>query len=280
MKRRLSRKGLIVLAAAAVIALITLISVSAGGRGGIFTSAVNGVSMPLKRLSAAVASQIESIYGYMYKYDEVVKENEQLHMQLAALERERREYVEVSEENEHFRQLLQLASRHSDYQFENASVISWGASNYTSSFTVSKGSENSDVAVGDSVITESGVLIGVITEVRDKTSVAVTVIDTKFSAGCVIESSGDTAVASGDYALMRRGMLTLDFLASDTRFITGDSVVTSGRGGVFPKGLVIGYIEDVEPDPAGNGSKVTVSPAADLRNVMDVFLITDFETSE
>ena len=100
MKRRLSRKGLIVLAAAAVIALITLISVSVGGRGGVFTSAVNGVSMPLKRLSAAVASQIESIYGYMYKYDEVVKENEQLHMQLAALERERREYVEVSEENE------------------------------------------------------------------------------------------------------------------------------------------------------------------------------------
>ena len=280
MKRRISKKGLIVLAVAVVIALITLISVSAGGGGGIFTRAANGVAGPLKRLSAAVASQIESIYGYMYKYDEVVKENEQLKMQLADLESERREYVQISEENEHFRELLKLASRHSDYQFENASIISWGASNFTSTFTLSKGSENSDVEVGDSVITESGVLIGVVTQVREKTSVAITVIDTKFSAGCVIESSGDNAVASGDYSLMRRGMLTLDFLTGDTRFITGDSVVTSGRGGVFPKGLVVGYIADVEPNPTGSGSKVMVTPAADLRNVMDVFLITEFETSE
>jgi rod shape-determining protein MreC len=215
----------------------------------------------------------------MYKYDDVVRQNEQLQMQLAELERERREYVEVSEENEHFRELLQLASRHSDYKFETASVISWGASNFTSTFTVSKGSENSGVKKGDCVITESGVLVGVITEVRDKTSIAITLIDTKFSAGCVIESSGDTAVASGDYSLMRRGLLTLDFLASGTRYITGDSVVTSGKGGVFPKGLVIGYIEDVEPDPTGAGNKVTVKPAADLSNVMNVFVITEFETS-
>ena len=204
--------------------------------------------MPLKRLSAAVASQIESIYGYMYKYDEVVKENEQLHMQLAALERERREYVEVSEENEHFRQLLQLASRHSDYQFENASVISWGASNYTSSFTVSKGSENSDVAVGDSVITESGVLIGVITEVRDKTSVAVTVIDTKFSAGCVIAGRVDYSVLFSNVTVEEGAEVDYSIVMPGARVESG-AVVDESLQTMIAENAVIESGAEVGEDP-------------------------------
>ena len=57
-------------------------------------------------------------------------------------------------------------------------------------------------------------------------------------------------------------------------------VVTSGKGGIFPDGLLVGYIVEVMSDESGLSDCAIVEPAADLDNVMDVFVITDFEIIE
>ena len=59
-----------------------------------------------------------------------------------------------------------------------------------------------------------------------------------------------------------------------------DEVLTSGRGEVFPSGLVVGQVERVFTDPSGQTRYAVVEPAVDLDVLVKVFVIKDFEIIE
>ncbi|MDR3277957.1 MAG: rod shape-determining protein MreC [Oscillospiraceae bacterium] len=280
MKVLLTKKNIAILIAALLVAAVALVSVNTARGPGLISSAATVFLKPVKSAASSVARTFESIYGYMYEYDEVVSENESLKAQIAELRQEYREYTEVSAENDRLRALLELAPRHSDARYDTAAILQWGASNWTSTFTVSKGSANSELAVGNAVITETGVLIGRVTEVGLTSSVAVSVIDTTFSAGALAGGLGEDGIAAGDFSLMRRGLLKLDYLPDDSAILAGDAVVTSGKGGVFPQGLVIGSVAEVRRSETGIGLYAAVLPAAELRDVTYVYIITEFTESQ
>lgn len=280
MKRFLKLRVLGFLLAAIVIAAVTLVSVNTKGSPGFITNALNTMAKPLVSVASSVAKTFESVYGYMYEYDKVVAENQDLKAQLAKLQQEYRESTDISNENARLRSLLNLSSRHSDFHFDTASIIAWSASNWSSSFTISKGSSNSAVKAGDCIITETGALIGYVKDVGVTSSTAVTVLDTTFSAGAVVERNSDVAVATGDFTLMKQGLLKLDYLTEGTEVVSGDTITTSGKGGVLPAGLVIGTVSEVKTYESGIRRYATIRPAADLQNTTSVYLITSFEISQ
>jgi rod shape-determining protein MreC len=261
-----------------VIASITLISVNTRGHSGFITNSLMSLSKPLKSIAASVADAYESLYGYIYEYDKVVEENAKLKAELAKLETQYREYTDVSNENERLRELLKLSARHPNYKkYDTATVISWAASNWSSSFTINKGSFNSDIKVGDCVITENGVLVGVVTEVLVNSSNVITVLDTTFSVGAYIERNEERAIATGDFALMKQGLLKFDYLQDTTEIVAGDTIITSGKGGVLPPDLVIGTVQEVLTYDTGIRRYATIKPAVDLQSLGDVYLITSFD---
>jgi rod shape-determining protein MreC len=278
-KTLLNKRNVAIIAAALIIAIIALVSVNTRGTSGAVTGLAELVSVPLKRAAESIARSFESLYGYIYEYENLVSENAALKAQIADFRQDYREYTEMSAENARLYELLDFKARNSDHVYDHAVIITWGASNWESSFTLNRGSANSDVAVGDSVITETGVLVGRVTEVGTITSSAVSVIDTTFSAGVLVGENGEQSVASGDFALMRDGTLRLDFLPEGDSVLSGDTVVTSGKGGVFPEGLVIGEVADVMINDTGIGYRGVVKPTAELNNVTYVYVITDFEIS-
>ena len=280
MKKHFSGKSIAAICAALVIVIIALIALGTGGRAGFITRIASGVTKPIRVAAASVASEIESLYGYMYKYESLVSENQRLNVEIAKLRQNEREYNEVLEENERFRALFDLKSRHSDYVFETASVLSWTSSNWASTFTISKGSSNSDVEVGDAVITEAGMLVGQVTEVEGTTSKCRSIVDTGFSASAFTESSSDIVMAKGNFARMRDGKLAIEYISEGTHMYTGDTVMTSGKGEVFPRGLLIGYVSDMDEDISGLGMTATVEPAAEIGELMNVYVITDFKVTE
>ena len=280
MKRFLKLRTLGFLFLAVAIALTTIISLNTSGSPGPVTNLLTALSKPLVSAATSVVRTFESVYGYMYEYDKVVAENQRLKAELAKLQQDYREYTEVAKENARLRELFNLSQRHADFKYDTASIIAWGASNWSYTFTISKGSSNSDVKAGDPVITETGALVGVIKEVGPMSSTCVTVLDTTFSAGAVIERNSDVAVAAGDFTLMRQGLLKLDYLTDSAQVVPGDTVTTSGKGGVLPAGLVIGTVSEIRTHESGIRRYAIIDPAADLDNVVDVFVITSFEIAE
>ncbi|MDR0490983.1 MAG: rod shape-determining protein MreC [Oscillospiraceae bacterium] len=279
MKILFTKKTVIILTVAVLIAISTLISVNVYGGGGPVTALVNAISRPLKDWSSAVARTFESIYGNIYRYEKLVEDYEKVQKELAALKAITREAVDMADELERLIALFDFSEQHSDHEYEQATVLSWSSSIWISSFSIDKGSDNSSIKTGNSVTTEYGVLIGKVTDVGAKSSTVISVLDTTFSAGALIGENGASATVKGDFSLMGRGLLMLDHIANIQPVLPGDAVVTSGGGGVFPPGLVIGEVDEVFNHSTGVGRYATVRPMLTLEAISHVFIITDFDIS-
>ena len=225
-----------------VAASVFLILLGAATRSGIgLVQNVTGiVAAPMQKVLSSTVNWFNTIYGYLYEYDSLMAENESLRTQLAEAQQSARDGIEASEENVRLREALLLRQKHTDYILESAKVVLWSSSNWSSSFTISKG-RTSGIELGDPVI--SGMVVG-------------------------------------EYALMKAKTAKLTFLADGAQIFEGDEVLTSGSGGAFPAGLVIGTISNVQTEAGGQIEYGIVVPQCELDTLVQVFIIKDFTVVE
>ena len=282
MKDYIKRNGLRVGIAAAVVLLLTLLAGARGGRAGVVSDAVGGVSGPVRTAVSAAFEWLEGIYGYIYQYDRLEAENAALRAELAGLRQNAIDAAALEEENRQLRELLNLSERHSDFTYESAKITAWASSNWSSTFTISKGEDNADhpISVGNCVVTEYGALVGQIIEVGSTWSTVRTVIDSSIDVGALVGEAGSVGMCVGDFALMQQGLLKLTYLSENAQLVEGEAVLTSGKGAYIPQGLIIGYIRSVLSEASGQTLYGVVEPACDLGALSQVFVITDFDISQ
>ena len=119
--------------------------------------------------------------------------------------------------------------------------------------------------------------MGIVTEAGLNWCTVATVLDTEAQIGAKVFRTGETTVAMGDLSLMGRNRLKLSYLESESSLINGDLVVTSGLGGYYPSGLVIGSVEEILTDDGGLTKYAILAPQADLSELTEVFVITSFD---
>lgn len=256
------------------------------GMGSIFVGGVdplsnllNTITAPVRSATSAALSWAEGVYDYVFRYDEISAELDALHQQVAELEREMRDSADAMRENEQLRTLLNLQQKRSDFVFEAARVATRSTSNWESSLTLNKGS-SAGLEVGDCVITETGQLVGTISEVTYSTCTVSTLINTSTEMGGMVSRTYSAGILEGDFTLMNEGTLRLAYLSDGTQLIAGDEVVTSGMGEVYPSGLVVGYVEGVFTAPSGMTRYAVIRPAVQLDQLIEVFVIKDFDIVE
>lgn len=280
MKDFLKKKGSVIIAVTLVLTLLTgLTAHSMGGDRGLASGAVNTLMNPVGNGVAVLADFFEGVYGYMFKYDKLKTENDALRARIAELEKSERDNSSAEEENKRLRELLKLKEKHSDFEFETATIISWGSSNWTSTFTMNKGS-SSGLELNDCVVTENGYLVGQIIEIGDYTAKARTIVDPSMSIGALIDRIGIPAVACGDFEAMRKGNLKLTFIPEGAVAANGDVITTSGKGRTVPKGLVIGKVVDAGVDASGLSRYAVIKPTATLNGLSQVFVIKSFNVED
>ena len=147
------RVGIIV---AAVVLIIGLGTAARAGRIGFVQNARGTASAPLQKVLSSAANWFDTIYGYLYEYDSLMAENESLRSQLADAQQSARDGIEASEENVRLRELLNLRDKHSDYVLESSKVVLWSSSNWSSSFTISKGARSGIRRPGDHGVRRAG----------------------------------------------------------------------------------------------------------------------------
>lgn len=281
MKDTVTKKGIFIAAAAVIIALAAAITIGlTSGRTDVASILSEPVFSPIKSVMTGIVGTLEDVYGYLFRYDELEAENERLRARVADLEEQYREYSEVSAENDRLRELLGFTSRHSneEYDLEAVTVIGWTSSNFASSFTVNRGA-NSGISVGNAVISSGGYLIGTVTSVGATSATVTTVLDTTMSLGARLYTSEDAGVCEGDFSLFRQGKCRLGYLENGSNVLYGDIVVTTGRGGSIPSGLIIGYVESAMPDSGGSDFAAVVRPAAEFSSLVNAYVIKSFEVN-
>lgn len=280
MKDFLRKNGILLLIIALLLSiLIGVGSAFFGGNTDPLSNVANTVTAPIRSAISTVAGWAEGVYTYVFHYGELQDELDSLRKQVAELEDAVRQGQEASRENEQLRSLLDLQEKRRDFVFESAKVTARSTSNWESILSLSKGS-SAGIEVGDCVITETGVLVGVVSQVGYNWSSVSTVINTDTEIGGIVSRTYSAGVLEGDFALMARGKLKLNYLPEGAQLVSGDEVVTSGKGDVFPSGLVVGQVEGVFTDPSGQSRYAVVVPLAKLDSLIEVFVIKDFTIVE
>ena len=275
MKEYLKKNGIRL---AVVLALLVVaLSVAAGtssGRAGFLTNAVGAVREPVRKAAASLSDWITGFAGYFGEYDALLQENAELRAELAETLERAQAYSDEADENARLRQALGLEQRGSEYTLESAKIVTWNASNWKSSFTISKG-ESSGIGYGDCVVTEYGAVVGTVSELGRGWATVSTVVDARCALGALVGVDRYAAQLQGDFVLMRRGEVYLSGYQAGAAIEPGDEVLTSGSEGVVPQGANIGTVSAVNDD-----GSVVVAPAADLDSLVQVFVIKEFSVEE
>jgi rod shape-determining protein MreC len=280
MKKLFTTRIRVVLVVAVLAALVVIGSMLLWpGQATPVNNALSMVLNPVKNGVTILVDKAEQLYDYLFHYDLLQAENDLLREQIAQQNEDIRNSQTYKEENERLRSLLSLTEKHTDYALEIANVVSWNTGGYGSTVTISKGS-SAGLETGMCAITESGQVVGLITEVGTNWATVTTILDTTSEIGAYIFGSGYTCIAQGNFELMGDGLLRASYLSSSATIRNSDQLLTSGDGDIYPPGLVIGTVSDVGNDETNVAKYAVISPTVDLMQVEQVFVIKSYDIND
>ena len=235
---------------------------------------VQGVLTPIRSGVSSLTSQAEQFYNYMFEYESLVAENEALKEKLAQIEDEARQADSVARENQRLRDLLELTEANEDFSYVDAYIISGSSVDWSHTFTINRGT-NVGITTGMCAITANGELVGLVSEVGGNYAVIKTVLDSSLEISATIATSGYNGMVQGGYSSGVEGLLRMDYLPSSATIRNNDQVVTTGST-VYPRNLILGHVVDAGFDDTGVAKFALLQPAADLGNLEQVFIITEY----
>lgn len=239
------------------------------------TSAVGTVFSPLSDAAAYISEKFDNFKGGFISSRSYMDRVEELEEQVADYQSKLVDYEKLQKQVEAYEKFLGVKEKNPDFQFVAGTVIGRDAADMFGSFVLNCGSADG-VAVGDPVISGE-YLIGIVNETSPTSCTVLSVCDPKFSAAAYEIRTGEAGYTQTTTKLGVQGVLKLSGLERDTAVAEGGIVCTSGVGGVFPRGLIIGTVTTVQKEEGDISYYAEVKPEIEISEVQDAFVITDFE---
>jgi rod shape-determining protein MreC len=223
---------------------------------------------PFERGAHATGYTIRHGWSNYLDLRHVRQQNRELQQQLTQL---RIEQAALAEDAIQGRRLQALLGFREKYVVSTiaAQVIGASGSDQSHVLTIDKGS-NSGLKPDMAVITPDGI-VGKLRDVFPTTAQVLEIDDQTSGAGVTLETTRMRAILRGTTA----GRLEINNLTADSRIRPGEKVLTSGGDQIFPRGLPVGTIERIAPDPDHQPySAIVIKPAVNLSRVEEVLIIT------
>ena len=237
---------------------------------------VKGLLTPLRAAVSQLTDQAQNIHNYIFNYEMLVAENQELKSQLSEIQDEARDAESIKRENDRLRELLELTKVNEDYKLVDGYIIGRSSVDWTNSITINRGT-NAGIAEGMCAITANGEMVGLVIEAGSNYSVIKTVLDSSLEISATIAASGYSGMVQGGYTTEQAGLLRMDYLPSSAVIRNKDQVVTSGST-VYPRNLILGHVIDAGFNDTGVAKFALLQPAADIAALEQVFILTDFQT--
>lgn len=234
-------------------------------------NAVTGILTPLQ---TGVSSVVDAIVDYLRTiklranletaYNEIKLENEQLVYQAMLAD-------ELEYELSVYKDLYNEISINESMNPLVATVIAWDDHNYFAVFTINKGTN--DGVTDFMAVTQDGALVGYTYNVTATKASVRSIIDSDASIAALISSTRDQGTVRGTLGVDGTAMCRMYYLPDDTLPRPGDTVVTSGVGMSFPKGIPIGTVRESTRGMESNKSYVVIEPTADFEHIEYVIIL-------
>ncbi len=251
-----------------------VMSIYTGGTSSFFSQVVSVISVPFQRVSASISYNTTAFFDRFLNSSQIYDQNTRLQAELNEYRSRLVDYDKVKHENVQYRQILEIKEKRQDITLEPASVIARDSTNRFFMCIIDKGKLDG-VEYLDPVVTADG-LVGYISEVSLTSAKVMTILDITIDVGAYSSTTRDIGIVTGAVELASAGMCQIEYLPRDSEIQVNDIILTSG-GNLYPKNLVIGTIEQVKTGSHGISKVATIRPAAQIRTLKDVFVVTSFE---
>lgn len=221
---------------------------------------------PLQKGVLVITSPFKKAYLYVANFGTVYNQNDKLRKEVKDLRQAILTLKTQEEENKRLRKLLAFQSKN-EYKTTTTQVIGKSATNWRYVIVIDKGSRQG-VKKDMPVIVSDG-LVGQVTEVSANASLVKLLIDPRSGVGAQLLESRETGIIEGTVG----GKLILSYISRDTKIKEGDAVMTSGLGGVFPKGIYIGRVEEINQKSYSLYKEIKVSSPIDFSQLEEVMII-------
>ena len=274
MKGFFSNKYIIILTIISIILLLAMAFLTTGrDEATLSENAAGVITTPLQTLVQYISESTVGFFGYFQDKKEIEDQNKYLTDYTAELENRIRELESFDTENKRLRDLLDIKEDMRQYTTVAAQVVAKDPGNWYHTFTINKGTL-SGLNINQAVLTAQG-LVGHISEIGYTWAKVETIIDSDSSISATIVRTSNTAIAEGDVVYGIDGYCKLSYLDKDADLTTGDLIETSGIGGVYPKGILIGKVVDVKTDMHGVSQYALLEPVSDLKRLNEVLVVTE-----
>ncbi len=231
----------------------------------------NKIVMPIQNGLVYLKNKVNGKSSFFENVSNLKNENQQLIERNTELEKQLRELEVMKAENETLKQYLDITQKYSDYATIPADVINRDISNYSKTIVINRGA-NDGIKENMTVIAAEG-LVGYVISVTSTTAKVQTIIDTSSATSCLLSTSRDSIVCKG--TLNDQSHLKAMYIATDAVVSQGDTIETSGIGGIYPKGILVGNVSKVENTTDLSNRYALVELAVDFARLETVLVITN-----
>ena len=253
----------------AVIAVATKSSASP------FTSALGTLFSPVQRLSAFIAEKVDWFEESFASAGNYKKEIERLEKKVAEYEQQLVEYNDIKQKLTSYETMIGVKEENPDFKLERSRIIGTDSADMFTSMIIDKGSK-SGIAANDPVIYGKYV-VGIVKKVHPSYSVVESILNPEVNISALESKTRETAYITTTIDFSRKGNCILSGLERTTQVTPGGIILTSGIGGLYPKGLIIGTVSEVCESTYDLSNYAVIQPGVDIKEIEDLFVITSFD---
>ena len=263
------------------VAFITvfLLAVSAArlqNRYPLMASIAATVMTPFDYVFSGIAGGLQLGMGFTRDVAAVYQENQALRSENQELRHDVFQLTEKAAETERLQAMLDFRIKAVAFQLKAATVVGRYPGTFSYSVLINQGARDG-IRTNMPVVTPQG-LVGHIMEAFPGTAKVRLLVDQGSAAAAMVQRPQSRAVGIVEGSAVQAFGLRMKNLNRDGDVIKGDKIMTSGFGGIYPKGLLIGEVTDVADDDGGLLKHAVIRPAVDFTRLEEVFVIVGEKT--
>jgi rod shape-determining protein MreC len=236
-----------------------------------FSNLFNTVVSPAQNALSFSGSKVDRTFSFFKDNKAIREENDRLKLRVSQLEKENEGLKELKAKNDVLIEALNLKNQLKEFDYISSNIIAKDSGNWFNVFTIDKGSNNN--VNKDSAVVASKGLVGRVLVAGPISSKVVSVIDVDSTVSARLTKTRDLVEVKGDFSLRDQGLCKMYNISPGIDIAVGDSVETSGIGGIFPKGITIGKVKEIRQINNELDRYAIIEPVVDFRRLEDVFVL-------
>lgn len=265
------KSGILGIIITIIVLILIVVFTNGENNSSFFHNGISKLVMPIQNSLTYLKNKVSGNDTFFTDINKLEEENKELKNKNSELEQSLRELESIKAENETLKEYLNLNEKYGEYETIPAYIINKDISNYSKTIIINVGSKDG-IEENMTVIADEG-LVGYVVSVTDTTAQVQTIIDTGSSVSATMSSTDESIVCKG--TLDSTTELKAMYIPTDYNIIQGDSLETSGLGGIYPKGVHIGTVKRVESTKNITDRYAVIETAVDFDKLSTVLVITN-----